>query len=166
MMIRCYPLGLFGFVLATLAACSTPGEARPPAGTVREAPVSLAGVPAAGLPPQTLGRGECGLFLWSQTAPRRFTFFARAGEPAGLAYIEGAARAVHMTDAGAGLFGEFRSEMRFLEVNGARSLRLSLTPGEMMEGGQKVASGSLIVTDAQGWETIVPVAGLRACMPG
>ena len=43
---------------------------------------------------------------------------------------------------------------------------LSLKPGELLEGGQRIESGRLVTTDADGWETVLPVTGVRACIPG
>jgi hypothetical protein len=62
------------------------------------------------------------------------------------------------------VFGEFLTEAEY-RVSSGEQVKLSILPGEMMENGQRVASGSLVVRDAAGWETVLPVAGLRACMP-
>jgi hypothetical protein len=46
-----------------------------------------------------------------------------------------------------------------------QTITVSVVPGENIEGGQRISSGKILMTDPEGWETIMPVLGLRACQP-
>lgn len=127
---------------------------------------TIAEVPAEGLPPQTLEAGECGLFLWVMAAPRRFTFFAEASSSEALMLHEGTPQKLIATETDGEVFGQFFTEIQYLSADGAWSVNVSLKPGEMLEGGQRVESGRLVTTGSDGWETVLPVTGVRACIPG
>ncbi|KCZ48863.1 hypothetical protein HY3_11945 [Hyphomonas pacifica] len=62
------------------------------------------------------------------------------------------------------LFGQFMTEMDYA-MPGEKIVSLRLTPGESVEGGQKISSGRIELLDVGGWSTIIPVVGLRACQP-
>lgn len=155
------------FIAGCLAGCASAPEANKPAGSPVAAMGSpLAEVPVAGLPPQKLAAGECGLFLWGMAAPRRFTFFTKAATGEALVLHDGASHKLIVTDTNAEVFGQFFTETQYLSADGTWSVNLSLKPGEMLEGGQRVDSGRLVTTGADGWETVLPVTGVRACIPG
>lgn len=149
----------------TLAGCAS-GPSKPDAGSPAAAMSPVAEVPVEGLPPQTLAAGECGLFLWEMAAPRRFTFFTEASSGDALLLHENAPQPLVMTDTNGEVFGQFFTEMQYLSADGKWSINLSLKPGEVLEGGQRVESGRLVTTGADGWETVLPVTGVRACIPG
>ncbi|KCZ95008.1 hypothetical protein HHI_07162 [Hyphomonas hirschiana VP5] len=125
-----------------------------------------ADIPVEGLPPQTLAAGECGLFLWGMAAPRRFTFFTEASSGEALMLHEGAPMTLVVTDSNGEVFGQFFTQIQYLSADGKWSVNLTLNPGEVLEGGQRVESGRLVTTGADGWETVLPVTGVRACIPG
>lgn len=136
-----------------------------------------AGVPAAtrdlfrsstpdGLPPQRLAQGECGLFLWGQTPPHRFVFFSKADSGAGIVLIDKAAVDLRVMDTGGAIFGEFSTRTQYSTADGVRSVTVAVEPGEMLEDGQRISSGKIVSTDQDGWQTIFPVLGVRACIPG
>ena len=52
--------------------------------------------------------------------------------------------------------------MTYLTQDG-RELALSVVPGEDLEGGQRIESGLINVRDKEGWDTKLPVLGVRAC---
>lgn len=149
-----------------LAACATggrDGETPPPASTITS-PVSE--VPSEGLPPQNLSAGQCGLFLWGMAAPRRFTFFSESASGEALILHEGTPHELRVTSADGEVFGQFFTETQYLSADGTWSVNLSLSPGEVLEGGQRIKSGRLVTTGIDGWETVLPVTGVRACIPG
>lgn len=151
--------------LCLVAACtsrpdtvSTPGTAAKPAG--------ISAVPEEGLPPQRLLPGQCGLFLWGMSAPRKFVFFTEGTAGEALILVNDEPASMPMTVAGGEVFGQFLTEMTFADARSGGSVSVSIKPGEALEGGQRVESGNLLYRNADGWETILPVTGVRACMPG
>jgi hypothetical protein len=156
------------FMLASaglVSACAGTPPAPPSAsGTLR--PAALSSVPAEGLPAQNLAPGECGLFLWEKSAPRRFVFFTRASSADALVLLDGEARNLLATEAAGNVFGQFLTETRYSDRSRGISVSLKIQPGEVLEGGQRVDDGFLLSKNAEGWETILPITGVRACMPG
>ena len=119
-------------------------------------------VPSSGLGPQELLIGECGLFLWSQTDVSKFIFFSKA--LSGTATFAQNELPLALTQIGAGgdIFGQFNTDMTYLTEDG-REIALSVEPGEALEGGQRISRGLINVRDQQGWDTKLPVLGVRAC---
>ena len=116
-----------------------------------------------GLGAQTLAQGECGLFLWTLTEPRQFVFFAKSESDAALAAIGAEEMSLKKIAVSGDIFGQFMTEQSYRDINGGGDVRVLLTPGELLEKGQRTQSARITYTDAKGWETIVPVAGVRAC---
>ncbi len=116
------------------------------------------------LSPQQLKPGTCGLFLWTIGTPRRFVFFSEAASPTAKAYLGESESVLTLVASRGDVFGEFLTEAEYHSAEGM-DVRLSIVPGEMLEDGQRVSSGSLVLKDMAGWESVFPVAGLRACMP-
>lgn len=119
-------------------------------------------VPSSGLGPQELLTGECGLFLWSQTDVSKFIFFSKA--LSGTATFAQAETPLTLSQIGAGgdIFGQFNTDMTFLTEDG-REVALTVEAGELLEGGQRISSGLINVRDKDGWDTKLPVLGVRAC---
>ncbi len=148
---------LSSLMLAVPAACAslpTPAASETPA-------LQTAG---NALPPQQLEKGECGLFLWTQKAPRRLVFFAKAGESTARAYVNGQDMQLTETEMSGNNFGQFMTQMHYKPLDGIGILRLALQPGEVLESGQRTEEATLYYTDAEGWETLIPVRGARVCM--
>lgn len=150
---------------ALLAGCQS-NESDPVADRARLMAMKPAidSVPSSGLGPQTLAPGECGLFLWSQTDVSKFIFFSRAlSDSAVFAQGEDPV-SLSQTLAGGDIFGQFNTRMTYVSNDG-RQLELSVTPGELLDGGQRIEQGLLSLTDREGWLTKLPVLGVRACQP-
>jgi hypothetical protein len=158
------PIAVF-LIAAALSGCASGPEDADRSSTAAAARAP-ADVPSGGLPAQVLAPGDCGLFLWSQSAPPEFVFFQRAGEADALALVSGSARTVEPMKVGGDVFGQFLTEGTFRVQGSSELVALSITPGAFIEGGQRISAGRLVKTDADGWETILPVTGVRACMPG
>lgn len=139
--------------------------------TVRKTPTTSAPemaartVPEEGLPPQRLKPGECGLFLWGMSAPRKFVFFTD-GTGTALVLDNDTPVSLPMSSAGGDVFGQFMTRMTFRNSSNGQSVSIAIEPGEALEGGQRVEGGTIQFRDSEGWETILPVTGVRACMPG
>ncbi len=153
---------LFAFIITT--ACATTEPEDPAAARARMLALkpAISSVPESGLGPQELLVGDCGLFLWSKTDISKFIFFSRALE--GTATFAQAETPVTLTQAEAGgeIFGQFTTRMAYVSADG-RSLSLTMVPGEELDGGQRIESGLISLTDAEGWQTKLPVLGVRAC---
>jgi len=143
-----------------LASCASQQVAAPTAER------NAANEAAGGLSARQLAGGECGLFMWTLTQPRKLVFFSRATSGAAVSEIGDQERAFVQTGASGDIFGQFMTQTDFQSAGGAERLRLNLVPGEALEDGQRTKEASLIYTDAEGWETIVPVRGVRACAAG
>lgn len=155
----------FGVTLA-LVGCETTPELEPEeqrAVLLAQRP-AIDSVPSSGLGPQEVLGGECGLFLWSKTDVSKFIFFSKA--LSGQATFAQGEIPIDMIQATAGgdIFGQFNTRMSYLSDDG-RELLLTMVPGEMMDGGQRIESGLINLVDAEGWKTVLPVLGVRACQP-
>ncbi|MEQ9316639.1 MAG: hypothetical protein RLN72_12370 [Henriciella sp.] len=119
-------------------------------------------VPKSGIGPQTLADDECALFLWSQTDASKFIFFEKA--QSGMAKMQIADMAVDVTQTGnrGEIFGQFLTEQSFAGPMGER-IEVVVVPGEDLQGGQRVESGRITITTSEGWRTVLPVLGVRAC---
>ncbi|MBI1401523.1 hypothetical protein [Hyphomonas sp.] len=156
---------LFVLAAAALAACAgTPKENSAATAETRAAAIDT--VPDTGLPAQRLEPGQCGLFLWSMSAPRKFVFFSEATSGGGLVLINDEPVRVQMTSTGGDVFGQFLTNSEFQDATTGRIVQVMINPGESLEGGQRVESGNLLVHNTDGWETVLPVTGVRACLPG
>ena len=146
----------------SLSACASgPSETT----TSSAAPLAVEAIPASGLGPQTLAPGECGLFLWSQTDASRFIFFQRGASDTALMQIGESAATLNRTRSGGTIFGQFMTRQTFTADLG-ETIDLAITPGEELDGGQRIEGGRLTLTDNDSWQTVTPVLGVRACQPG
>ena len=125
---------------------------------------AISTLPQSGLGPQDLAPGECGLFLWSQTDVSKFIFFSRALSGQALLAQGDTPITLTQTNAGGDIFGQFTTEMIYGSETG-NSYALLITPGDDLDGGQRLESGLMTITDPEGWITKLPVLGVRACQP-
>ena len=154
-MTRCLIL----FAVLLLGACATqptPSSAGTRADNIAE--------PSDQLPAQALPPGKCGLFLWSKDEPRRLVFFTEADAVAANAALGMGAVLLTRTKQGGRLFGQFMTESNYVAPDGG-VVSLVFVPGAMLEDGQRISEGRISVIAPEGWETLIPVVGLRACQP-
>ncbi len=157
-------IGLCSVALATAACQSSGGEPVDERERMMSLRPAIDSIPQSGLGPQELLAGECGLFLWSKTDVSKFIFFSKA--------LSGTARfaqgevpiSLTQVTAGGNIFGQFNTIMAY-ESEDRRQFGLTLVPGEELEGGQRIESGLLTLTDREGWQTKLPILGVRACQP-
>ena len=157
MMIRYALLSLVVFI----PACASSNGSAPPASA---SPRALAAVPESGLGAQTLAPGECGLFLWSRTNIDQFIFFSRALSGRAALRYGPDTLSLRQSQARGEIFGQFNTETVY-GVDGGGTVVLSFEAGDALTGGQRIENGLLTRTDAGGWQTKLPVAGVRACQP-
>lgn len=119
-------------------------------------------VPSSALGPQDLLAGDCALFLWSQTDVSKFIFFSKA--LSGTALFAQGETPIELTQVAAGgdIFGQFNTRLSYQTEDG-RSVSVSIVPGDVLEGGQRIERGIINVRDLEGWDTKLPVLGVRAC---
>lgn len=148
------------FTAAIVCACTTapvqPDPVNPPS--------AISTLPSSGLGPQTLEPGACGLFLWSKTDIDTFIFFSEAGTGQAQYSSDVGPIALTQTGAGGGVFGQFTTRMTYQSDEG-NTFNLTIVPGADLENGQRLESGLLTLTDQEGWQTKLPVLGVRACQP-
>lgn len=148
---------VFGaLALLGMAACTSTGS------TSSTVTAGSDAVPQRGLPAQTLDIGECGLFLWSVSGDPTFMFFSKATTQSATVLLGDRAETLRQVSTGGDIFGQFMTEQTWRAPSG-QAVEVLLEPGEVLLDGQRVSGGRLKVVDAEGWETIIPVAGARAC---
>jgi len=143
-----------------LSACAT----SPDVAADRSSARAMASVPQAGLETQVLAPGECGLFLWSRSGEPSFIFFSQAATGRAKMLIGTDQELLSQTGAGGDIFGQFNTQSRWRSNGSGHQIDLDLEPGEPLIDGQRVSVGRIKLTDQEGWETIIPVAGARACV--
>jgi hypothetical protein len=142
------------------SACAT----SPDVAADRSSARAMASVPQDGLETQVLAPGECGLFLWSRSGEPSFIFFSQAATGRAKMLIGAAQELLLQTGAGGDIFGQFNTQTRWRSNGSGHQIDLDLEPGEPLIDGQRVSEGRIKLTDQEGWETIIPVAGARACV--
>lgn len=146
-----------------LSACASAPSA-PAASAAKPTAKRPAATPADTLPAQTLPAGKCGLFLWTQDEPRRFVLFYPAASATAEAIVNGYQSRLSLDSQKGDVFAQFMTEMDFRNTDGS-PVKLTLQPGEILDGGRRVPSARMISQDPEGWEIITPLTGLTACQP-
>ena len=151
-----------GLILALAGCASSPDSLQDTRARMMAMQPAIDSVPSSGLGPQDLLSGECGLFLWSKTDVSKFIFFSKA--LTGTAVFAQGELPIELTQSTAGgdIFGQFNTRMEFVSDDN-RVLLLTVVPGEMLDGGQRLETGLISLTDKEGWQTKLPVLGVRAC---
>ena len=152
-------MGLMLGIAGCQSSSNDPQDARARMMSMRPA---IDSVPSSGLGPQELQVEECGLFLWSQTDVSKFIFFSKA--LTGTAMFAQGEEPIALTQSTAGgdIFGQFNTRMEYVSDD-RRVVTLTMVPGEILQGGQRIDSGLISLTDREGWQTKLPVLGVRAC---
>ena len=116
------------------------------------------------LPAQELKRGECALVLWSRKQPSVRFLMALNNPAVARVQIQGHVEEFsRVVQTGRPIYGQFadqhyRGNGTSLEVNLSADERSELSSGA-------IVSAVVEYSDAQGWMTVVPAAGLIACQP-
>jgi hypothetical protein len=114
------------------------------------------------LPPQELGAGQCGLFLWTNASEPRLVFASLTGGNARM-MVNGQELALARNAAeGQEIYGQFESQHFYSEamdvaLNIVVERRVAITDGAV------VPSATLRVKERNGWETVIPAGGLIGC---
>lgn len=142
--------------LLALAGC---GGAHPPA-TVSTMPVAD-GIPLGTLQRQSLGEGECGLFLWKAAPSGRLVLMAKSGPPP-FARIILDGRQIDLPRLGGGDLAA-DPNARYGDGRLTVSLDLTLERRAGLSDGAIVRAGSLRIDRTEGDGFTLPVSGLLAC---
>lgn len=134
-----------------LAGCTTITAPQPPAQVSTDR-----------LSPVTLSAGECGLFVWTADADKRFILFSQASKKAGLWY-DGASEHVLSIGSVGGLKASDQSPLMQLEGQNGLSLDLKLGGAQKITDGTRFKTGLLKYKSAEDWEKVTPVVGLATC---
>lgn len=163
----------FGLVLcAMLGACAQHSGQRDGDGAAPQAqnssPVSaLSGdqpdTRIGELSPRVLQDGACGLFLWSREAQPKLVFFAddQGGKPA--MHLDGQEASLTRTMASGAVFVGQYTVQAFQVADMHINLTFSVSEERPISRGLAVPQGVLKLKQTNGWEAVVPVAGLLAC---
>jgi hypothetical protein len=146
-------------LLVSLAAldCARAGEAAPAA--------QGSGLPFQELPTQTLGKGQCALFLWSRTTPPQRVFMSLQ-DPA-VARVRIGGKSVDLPRTawdGESAFGHYQRQS-YAGSGLALDVTIQMDARSGLVGGAVVPTGSIEYRDAAGWQTVIPVAGMIGCQP-
>lgn len=164
--------GLAGLAaLLVLAGCVTTTveeapSAKTPGRTSTSAPVSPDATDdfvLSALPTQTLNVGECGLFLFTEKPSPRFVYFGRSAQRQGLIRHYGKDVTLELVEGGGEIVDQTYSKQTLVTRSGDLKVDISINAFEPGQEGSRVTSGSLRLTDPEGWVTVTPVAGATAC---
>lgn len=128
---------------------------------------SKSGVNASGklgdrLAPRDLSNGECGIFVWTADAARRFVFFSQATTPAANWWSHTGEQTIMRTSSD-GLTAFEQSPVQSFALSDGGSLKLALSDPEEVDNGTRYKSGAITQTGPDGWERVMPVFGVAAC---
>jgi uncharacterized protein YceK len=113
----------------------------------------------AGLSAQTLGAGDCGTFVWTADAQRRFILFSQTDKNYALWDGPGGkTRLTHLSSAGA------RTQNQYPQQS-YEGVRLDLREPQPIENGTRYQGGTLTETQDREWTRVTPVVGVTVCKP-
>jgi hypothetical protein len=146
----------------TLAACAN-GDASP--GSAAASADADDALRVGAIDARDLGSGECGLFLWNRATPPQLVFFANPDTGEAAIAVDGRERALKRLEVESPAAGGRPGSQTFATSSGDMSARLTVLETEQVQDGYRVGSASLRFSDAAGWSSVMPVAGLAACRP-
>ncbi len=150
----------FGLTLIALSACATvDGGIQDTARTQSDVRSS-----EGEISPKPLEVGDCGTFVWSGSAERKFVLFSDSRRNLASVYHKDQEVSLVIVDESeSNLYGQ-SPQTSFQGPNGL-SVELALSDYEDISSGRRYKSGTLSVTDDTGWEEVSPVVGLSSCQP-
>jgi hypothetical protein len=159
-------------VLAALVAGALPAAAQergrrrapapPPAPALPAAPPGPIG-PLAELPPQTLGPGQCALFLWERApSARRLAMLSAAPPFARVMTADGPRDLAQTEGAGEPRFG-LTPEAAYADATLRLRVDLRFEDAQGLVGGALARDGALAVEGPDGETVVIPVAGILGC---
>ena len=114
------------------------------------------------LAPRDLTQGECGIFVWTADAARRFVFFSQATDPTA-SWWSGSSEQTVQRISSDGLTAFEQSPVQTFGLADGGALKVSLSNPEEVDNGTRFRSGAITQTGPDGWEKVMPVFGVAAC---
>ena len=112
-----------------------------------------------------LKKGECSLFVFAVDAdPRLILFSDNIADYGVWASGQGEAQLTVTETSGDPALGQY--PLQKFQTPGGQNLSLDLIIGGEMERGVQFPSGTLKITDPEGWEKVMPVSAWAACQTG
>ncbi|MEZ5995728.1 MAG: hypothetical protein R3C25_08230 [Hyphomonadaceae bacterium] len=144
------------------AACA--GGSRRAAPENQQTTVDAGSIQLQPLPAQTLGAGQCGLFLWTPSAQEPTLVAAAFNTPSEARIrVEGRTRTLpRLTAEGQLNHGHFERQS-FSDGQITLVLDVQFDRNRELRDGAALEGGSLRIRDGQGWEAVMPVGGMVAC---
>lgn len=109
--------------------------------------------------------GRCGLYAWAQTSVRPILALVSFTNPTeARVRINGREQIMPRTAAsGESIYGQFETQT-FADSGVTITLEVTFDPARQMRDGAAIERGTLRVLDRRGWETIIPIGGMVACV--
>ena len=114
------------------------------------------------LSPVTLSPGECGLFVWTADADKRFILFSQSRKASGRWLSKGRSQDLSI-DAEDGIFVQGQYSGVVFKTGDGQALSLMLGEHQTISDGTRFKYGVLKHKSGEGWERVTPVVGLAAC---
>ena len=142
-----------------LAACANGAAVPPPPSDEPES----AGAPAAGLPPQRLAEGACGLFLFERRPPNRFVVFEDLASRTVKIVHDGVIHELGVTEQTGALVAGQAFRRVYLAPERNMTFILTGEVGEETGSGPRLDDVLLTVRTLDGARTVRPLGGVRSC---
>ncbi|NNU17102.1 hypothetical protein HK107_12295 [Parvularcula sp. ZS-1/3] len=110
--------------------------------------------------------GRCGMILWTKSGSRTLPIFRSLDNLQATMQIEGDEVSLDLQEEAGELRLGMRSEQLYAVADEARagsSVETKLTWGQTFPGGSYISGGTITLTGADGWQRILPVAGIAGC---
>ncbi len=119
---------------------------------------------ASGLSGRTLAAGDCGLFVWTADAQKKFVLYSQS-QSASAAWLSpnGEVQLSVKDESGEPTQGQFPAQLYTSKNYG--ELRLNLREPQAISDGTRYRAGTLTMNDESGWARVTSVVGLSACKP-
>ena len=144
---------------ASLCACASLPKTNKPADSAQGAAQSI-----QSLSPQTLEKGECGLFVWTSDIEKRFVLFSQSQKPRAVWVSPSGEIELSVSKrSGVPKQGEYPNQS-FVTAS-ADTLELNLLRPDPISNGTRYRTGTLTDKDGNGWSRVTPVVGLSVCKP-
>lgn len=159
------------FASLGLAACTTgtpaPDAAAPsvPEAAAKQAPAGELDMWAriGELPPQSVAKDSCGLFLWANLPKRTLVFFTSNQANSAQVMFGGEERTLPLVAAdGDSMLGHF-STQHYEDSQLKVTVSFDAEAKDGLRDGAIIRKGTWRIEEKGGWELILPVAGLIGC---
>lgn len=144
---------------AALAACATPKTEKTGGATAGFDPARAS---ESRLAPQNLVAGECGLFLWGQSAGRPLQFFQNSKTQAVNVPFKPGSKVTRLSAEEPIMDGLF-ARQRFSVDDIQMTVSIEVADGRNVLKGVAVSGGRIELSEPSGRETIIPIVGLYGC---